>query len=61
MPDPNREKIVSKLREQAYNDANILPHELIFAMWEAYCENRPEKMNEIQARRLEIKKRFPKE
>jgi hypothetical protein len=33
---------------------------MIIALWEMVVENRPEKADELQARRLEIKAQFPK-
>ncbi len=34
--------------------------DMIVALWEMVVENRPEKAQELQARREEIKQRFPK-
>ena len=47
-------------RADAYRINGLDEKKLIIALWEAQVENRPEALNEIQARRLAIKEQFPK-
>lgn len=58
--EPFQEPSVSTKRQQAYRAARIGGLELVEALWENLVEGRPEKMNQLQAARLEIKTRFPK-
>jgi|688.fasta_scaffold01344_23 hypothetical protein len=47
-------------RADAYRNNGLDERKLIVALWEAQVENRPEALNEIQAKRLAIKEQFPK-
>ena len=47
-------------RAQAYLNAGITVEAMTVALWERAVENRPQLSDELQAKRLEIKNRFPK-
>lgn len=51
---------VEQQRQQAYLDAGITHDVMIEALWEQLVEGRPEKANQLQAKRAEVKARFPK-
>jgi hypothetical protein len=53
------EKAAAKYREDRLKEYPTA-EELTVAMWEAQVEGRPELMNELQAKRLKIKQKFPK-
>lgn len=57
---PEKVPTVDELRKSEYEKAGITIEALTVALWEKLVENRPEAADAIQAKRLEIKARFPK-
>ena len=52
---------ITSMRKQAYSVAGCTPEALIIAMWEDAVEGRPEALETLQAKRLDVKARHPKE
>ncbi len=48
------------LREKEYLSQGITEKEMIVALWEKVIENRPQAANDLQAKREQIKTKYPK-
>lgn len=49
-----------ELRAKKYLAKGLTTDKLIVALWEKVIENRPESANELQSKREEVKKKYPK-
>jgi hypothetical protein len=56
----SEEDELNKNRKIEYYNQSCTPDELIVALWEYVVENRPAAMNELQAKRLAVKQKYPK-
>jgi hypothetical protein len=48
------------VRKESYDEAGCSIEDLIVAMWEANVERRPDKLLDIQKKRLAVKAKYPK-
>lgn len=51
---------IEDLRREEYEKEGITPQMMIIALWELAVENRPQAVNELQAKRQAIKEKYPK-
>ena len=60
LSDQPYEKPIYEKRSIAYDQAGLDRQTMLVALWEYVVENRPETMQALQAKRLDIKARHPK-